>query len=95
MGSLAIDDGMYRALDVVIKGGEIDLTLMNGRKVIAPLWLFSELAGMNDDELADVELIEGGTGILVGDKEAVSVRRITGMDADSPPPTKTNGVRLD
>lgn len=43
---------------MAIKGGEIDLTLMNERKVIAPLWLFSELAGMNDDELADVELIE-------------------------------------
>jgi len=81
MNSLAVDESAYSAVSVCIHDGDIDLTLMNGRKIAAPLWLFPELTEMTEDDLNDVELIEGGLGVLIGDKEAVSVLRITGLDS--------------
>ena len=81
MNSLAVDESAYSAVSVSIHDGDIDLMLMNGRKVTAPLWLFPELADMTEDDLKDVELIEGGLGVLIGDKEAVTVLRITGLDS--------------
>jgi len=72
------------ATAVEIQGNEISLSMMNGWRIIAPIWLFFELEGMNSEDLNDVELIEGGSGILIGDKEAVTVRRIVGMESSAP-----------
>jgi len=82
IGAFRVDESAYSAVSVCIHDGDIDLTLMNGRKVAAPLWLFPELTEMTEDDLNDVELIEGGLGVLIGDKEAVTVLRITGLDSD-------------
>jgi len=35
-------------------------------------------------ELDNVEVIEAGRGILVGDREAVTVARLLGLDATNP-----------
>jgi len=53
--------------------------MMNGRRVVAPVWLFPELENLESQDFKDVELIEGGSGILIGDKEAITVPRIVGM----------------
>jgi len=84
MASLAIDESAYKAASVQITDGKIYIELLNGRRVSAPIWLFEELAGFSDDELGDVEVIEAGRGILVGDREAVTVARVLGLDATSP-----------
>ncbi len=84
MVSLAIDESAYKAASVQITDGKIYIELLNGRRVSAPIWLFEELAGFSDDELDDVEVIEAGRGILVGDREAVTVARLLGLDATNP-----------
>jgi len=84
MASLAIDESAYKAASVKITDGNIYIELLNGRHVSAPIWLFEELAGFSDKELDDVEVIEAGRGILVGDREAVTVARVLGLDATNP-----------
>ncbi len=84
MASLAIDESAYKAASAQITDGKIYIELLNGRRVSAPIWLFEELAGFSDDELDDVEVIEAGRGILVGDREAVTVARLLGLDATNP-----------
>jgi len=86
MASLAIDESAYKAASARITDGKIYIELLNGRRVSAPIWLFEELAGFSDDELDDVEVIEAGRGILVGDREAVTVARLLGLDATNPEP---------
>jgi len=45
MSSLAIDTDLDTATAVEIQGDEISLSMMNGRRIIAPIWLFPELGG--------------------------------------------------
>jgi len=87
----AVVKGGNRGCKIWLNGADLSrndhliyIELLNGRHVSAPIWLFEELAGFSDEELDDVEVIEAGRGILVGDREAVTVARVLGLDATNP-----------
>ena len=74
-----VDENAIKANAAEWVGDELHVEMMNGCTFIVPRWLLPELKSMAMAQLNDIEIIDGGRGILFGDKEGVSMQRLLGI----------------
>ena len=76
-----IPDDAIAAVNVTYKNDAIRVELDNGRVVTAPLDFLPLIKNnVKERDLKDIHLIDGGTGVMFGDGEAVSIVTILGLD---------------
>jgi len=74
-----IDDNAIKASAAKWQGDSLHVEMMNGRTLIVPIWLLPELKELSPDEISNIEIIEGGRGLLFGDTEAISMETLIGI----------------
>ncbi len=80
MNTLIPEDAIS-AVNVSYKNDAIRIELDNGRMVTAPLDFLPLIKkNVSKKDLQAMTLIDGGTGVMFGDGEAVSIITIMGLD---------------
>ncbi len=77
-----VDENASKASAARWVGDDLHVEMMNGRTIIVPRWLLPELKDMTRAQLEEIEIIDGGRGILFGDVEGVSMQRLLGIMLD-------------
>jgi len=89
-----VDENAIKANAARWVGEDLHVEMMNGRTIIVPRWLLPELKDMTRAQMEEIEIIDGGRGILFGDMEGVSMQRLLGImpDDDEGKSTGTFGL---
>lgn len=75
MNSSAFDNENSKPLKARSDGSHLTVALVDGRTVTAPLWWYPFLAGLNLDQLNNIELMEDGIWWEAVD-EGISIKSI-------------------
>jgi len=89
-----VDENDIKANNAKWQRDSLHVEMMNGRELIVPSWLLPELQYLSNDELHEIEIIDGGRGVLFGDQEGVSMQRLLGAMQDKEPERGTGTFGL-